>query len=67
MPCATPQWILRSWIQKSIESEGFAGSSLSYQERRIYRFHEQLDALIGRERVAEDLRVAPLLEGFVEG
>jgi hypothetical protein len=48
-------------IQKSMESRGFQSVPLSYQEARIYSFHQSCDAMIGRERVPEALRVAPVI------
>jgi phenylpropionate dioxygenase-like ring-hydroxylating dioxygenase large terminal subunit len=53
-------------IQKSVECPGFEGMLLSYQERRIYHWHEELDRRIGAERVPEHLRVKPLLAPYVE-
>jgi hypothetical protein len=47
-------------------SPGFRGIPLSYQERRIYHWNEELDRRIGRERVPAQLRVEPLLERFYE-
>ena len=35
-------------IQESLMSPGFRGIPLSYQERRIYHWHEELDRRIGR-------------------
>ena len=55
-----------SWIQRSVESEGFRGVPLSYAERRIYHFHEALDRAIGAEDVPPALRVAPRLAEHVE-
>lgn len=52
-------------IQASLESPGFVGVPLSYQERRIYHWHEELDRRIGRERVPETLRVDALLGAWV--
>jgi len=49
-------------IQESIDSPGFRGVPLSYQERRIYHWHEELDRRIGRDRIPPSLRVEPLLE-----
>lgn len=49
------------WIQKSQESYGFEGVPLSYQEARIYHWHQQADELIGRENIPEELRVAPVI------
>ncbi len=52
-------------IQESVESRGFQGVTLNYQERRIYHWHEELGRRIGVERVAEHLRVAQVLDGWV--
>jgi hypothetical protein len=47
-------------------SPGFRGIPLSYQERRIYHWHEELDRRIGADRVPASLRVQPRLEPFYE-
>ena len=52
-------------LQKSVESNGFHGAALSYQERRIYHWHEELDRRIGVERVPEHLRVPQVLDDWV--
>lgn len=52
-------------IQKSTESDGFDGVNLSYQERRIYFWHEELDRRIGPNNVPPDLRIRPLLSDYV--
>lgn len=52
-------------IQKSMESGSFDGLTLSYQERRIYYWHEELDRRIGRENVPASMRVEPMLDDFV--
>ncbi len=52
-------------IQQSVESPGYAGVTLNYQERRIYHWHEELDRRIGIERVPEALRVTPMLAPYV--
>jgi phenylpropionate dioxygenase-like ring-hydroxylating dioxygenase large terminal subunit len=49
------------WIQRSIDSGGLDGIPLSYQERRIYHFHEFLDETIGIADVPASLRVEPRL------
>lgn len=54
------------WIQKSVESEGFKGITLNYQERRIYHLHEQIDRVIGREKIPAVLRVEPKLDAWIE-
>jgi phenylpropionate dioxygenase-like ring-hydroxylating dioxygenase large terminal subunit len=53
-------------IQESLMSPGFRGIPLSYQERRIYHWHEELDRRIGADRVPASLRVQPRLEPFYE-
>ncbi|MEG3145283.1 aromatic ring-hydroxylating dioxygenase subunit alpha [Sphingomonas sp. RT2P30] len=53
-------------IQESVESPGFRGIPLNYQERRIYHWHEELDRRIGLDRVPEHLRVVPMLEDWME-
>ena len=41
--------------------------TLSYQERRIYHQHEELDRRIGPDNVPAELRVQPMLADWVEG
>ena len=53
-------------IQQSVESKGFRGMYLSYQERRIYQWHEELDRRIGIERIPEALRVPRMLDRYLE-
>lgn len=45
------------WIQKSMESSGFRGVPLSYQESRIYHWNQAADRLIGVENIPPELRV----------
>jgi phenylpropionate dioxygenase-like ring-hydroxylating dioxygenase large terminal subunit len=54
-------------MQRSLESPAMRGMPINYQERRIWHFHEQLDRMIGIDRVPPDLRVAQLLSRYVEG
>jgi phenylpropionate dioxygenase-like ring-hydroxylating dioxygenase large terminal subunit len=49
------------WIQKSVESYGFRGVPLSYQEARIYHWNQQADRIIGVENVPKELRVAQVI------
>lgn len=49
------------WIQKSVESYGFKGVPLSYQEARIYYWNQACDRMIGIENIPEDLRVAQVI------
>jgi phenylpropionate dioxygenase-like ring-hydroxylating dioxygenase large terminal subunit len=48
-------------IQKSMESRGFKSVPLSYQEARIYYFHQQCDRMIGHNAVPDSLRVEPVI------
>ncbi len=48
-------------IQKSVESYGFKGVPLSYQEARIYHWHQSADQLIGPDRIPKALRVEPVI------
>jgi phenylpropionate dioxygenase-like ring-hydroxylating dioxygenase large terminal subunit len=49
------------WIQKSVESGGFRGVPLSYQEARIYHWHQFADRLIGIENIPPELRAAQVI------
>jgi len=53
-------------IQRSLESPGFQGARLNYQERRIYHWHEELDRRLGQASVPDGLRLEPRLSRFVE-
>ena len=53
-------------MQATIESPGFTGVPLSYQERRIYHWHEELDRRLGRDHIPPHLRVTPRLSAYVE-
>ena len=50
-----------AWIQKSVESYGFTGVPLSYQEARIYYWHQSADRMIGVENIPPELRVPPVI------
>ncbi|MEM1231316.1 MAG: aromatic ring-hydroxylating dioxygenase subunit alpha [Pseudomonadota bacterium] len=50
-----------AWIQKSVESRGFKGVPLSYQEARIYHWNQTADRIIGIDRIPEELRVAQVI------
>lgn len=49
------------WIQKSVESYGFKGVPLSYQEARIYHWNQMADRLIGIENIPPELRVEQVI------
>lgn len=48
-------------IQRSMESKGFKGVPLSYQEARIYHWNQWADRLIGIDNIPEELRVAQVM------
>ncbi len=48
-------------IQKSMESKGFKSVPLSYQEARIYSFHQYCDHAIGLDRVPPQLAVKQVI------
>lgn len=50
-----------SWIQKAMESDGFRGVPLSYQEARIYHWNQWADRIIGIDNIPEELRVPQVL------
>jgi len=49
------------WIQKSVESYGFKGVPLSYQEARIYHWNQWADRMIGIENIPPELRVQQVI------
>ena len=50
-----------AWIQKSVESYGFKGVPLSYQEARIYHWNQAADRMIGIDNIPPELRVAQVI------
>lgn len=52
-------------IQESVATAGFKGMYVSYAERRIYHWHEELDRRIGSERIPPGLRVEPALGSLI--
>jgi phenylpropionate dioxygenase-like ring-hydroxylating dioxygenase large terminal subunit len=48
-------------IQRSMESNGFRGVPLSYQEARIYHWNQAADRMIGIENVPPELRVEQVI------
>ena len=53
-------------MQRSLRSPAMRGVPINYQERRIWHFHEQLDRMIGIERIPPELRVPQLLSDHIE-
>ena len=50
-----------AWIQKSVESYGFRGVPLSYQEARIYHWNQFADRIIGIDNIPPELRVEQVI------
>lgn len=48
-------------IQRSMESRGFQGVPLSYQEARIYHWNQWADRIIGIDNIPEELRVQQVM------
>jgi phenylpropionate dioxygenase-like ring-hydroxylating dioxygenase large terminal subunit len=53
-------------MQRSMESPALRGIPINYQERRIWHLHEEIDRVIGAERIPVELRMAQVLEPYVE-
>src|SRR5690606_596342 len=53
-----------SKIQQSREGGYFTGMLLSYMERAIYWYQEELDRKIGIERIPEHLRIKQVLSDY---
>jgi len=50
-----------SSLQKSLDSGYFTGMMLSYSERIIYWYHEEIDRVIGPENIPPAMRMQPVL------
>lgn len=53
-------------MQESMESPALRGIPINYQERRIWHLHEEIDRVIGVERIPPELLVEPVLGPYVE-
>ena len=53
-------------MQASMKSPALSGIPINYQERRIWHLHEQIDRTIGADRIPEEMRVASVLDAYVE-
>ena len=53
-------------IQASMESPALSGIPINYQERRIWHLHEEIDRVIGAERIPPELRMEQVLGPYVE-
>ena len=53
-------------MHSSMTSPALTGLRINYQERRIWHLHEEIDRVIGRERIPAELRLEPLLDSYLE-
>lgn len=53
-------------MQESMESPALTGIPINYQERRIWHVHEQIDRMIGVERIPDRMRMQQVLGPYVE-
>ncbi len=53
-------------MQRSMESPALRGMPINYQERRIWHLHEEIDRVIGSERIPERLRMQQVLGPYLE-
>ncbi len=51
-------------VHRALKSGRIASLPLSYHERAIYWYNEEIDRRIGRDRIDPALRVIPVLESF---
>jgi phenylpropionate dioxygenase-like ring-hydroxylating dioxygenase large terminal subunit len=52
-------------MQTSMESPALRGIPINYQERRIWHLHEEIDRVIGAERIPPELRLEQVLGPYV--
>ena len=55
-----------SSIQTSLNTGKFSGSMLSYLERALYWFNEEIDRSIGSDNIPQEMRMSLVLVGQVE-
>jgi hypothetical protein len=53
-------------MHASMKSPALTGLRINYQERRIWHLHEEIDRVIGPERIPPELRLEPLLAPYLE-
>ena len=53
-------------MQQSLDSPGFSGVPLCYQERSLWHLNEWVDRVIGPERIPDHLRLPQLLGPYTE-
>lgn len=53
-------------MQRSMESPALTGIPINYQERRIWHLHEEIDRVIGPDRIPERMRMQQVLDPYVE-
>ena len=55
----TPMW-------ESLKSPALSGVPISYQERRIWHLHEEIDRKIGYQNIPDELLMDQVLEPHLE-
>jgi len=53
-------------VQRSIDNGDIKELIVGYQEQCLYWYHEQIDRVIGFDRVPEAMRMKPLLEPYLQ-
>lgn len=53
-------------VQASMETAAFRSIPLCTMERRIYQHHEEIDRVIGVDRIPTELRVQPMMQRYEE-
>ena len=52
---------------ESLKSPALSGVPISYQERRIWHLHEEIDRKIGYQNIPNELLMDQVLEPHLEG
>jgi phenylpropionate dioxygenase-like ring-hydroxylating dioxygenase large terminal subunit len=53
-------------MRESMETDAFRNIQLGYTERRIYQHHEQIDRVIGLDKLPPELAMQPIMQRFAE-
>jgi hypothetical protein len=53
-------------MQRSLEAATHSGMPISYQERRIWQFHVDIDRMIDTDLISPELLIPDLLGNYIE-